>query len=105
MEPAFTHYRVENCLEGLQVLHCLPRKAVDFARHKRCGVSTVLGRAWAVATCTDWIADTIFPDHQIFDPHIVAPGNIEVVLIDQARTLAHAQLLQAHIGRRSSQIR
>jgi hypothetical protein len=32
-----------------------------------------------VATYADWIAGTSFPDHQIFDPHVVTPRNIEVI--------------------------
>jgi len=64
-----------------------------------------VGRAWTVATYADQIAGTIFRDHQIFDPHAVALGNIEVVFVDKARSLAHAQRHQAHLGRLRSQFR
>ncbi len=90
---------------AVKVEHARAAVAIAQSQYRAAGERVVLGRARALATYAGWIAGTTFRDHQIFDPHAVAPRNIEVVFVDQARALAHSQRRQAHIGRPSCQFR
>ena len=94
----------ENLDHGVQVLERIERKHVVAAGHEALRTAAILGRAGAAAPGADGIGLPSLRLQPVLDADLMAPGNVQVVLIDEPRALAESQRRQRHVRRRRRQL-
>src|SRR5208337_691878 len=68
--------------------------------HEARRTAAILGWTSAAAPGAEGIGFSNLQRRSVFDADLVAPGDVQVVLIDKLRTLAEPQLSQRHVRRR-----
>ena len=90
LRPVLLHNSLENFDHGVQVLKRIERKPVVAAVRRASWTAAVLGWAVAVAPSADRIGLPSLRLQPVLDANLMAPWNVQVVLIDKPRALAEA---------------
>ena len=88
---------LENLDSGVQVLQRIERKRVVAMGHEALRTAAILGWTGAAAPGADGIGFSNLRRQSVFDANLVAPGDVQVVLIDKPRTLTEPQCRQRHV--------
>ena len=103
-DPSFCTTCLENLDHGVQVLERVERKPVVAVIHEALRTAAILGRTGAVTPGANGIGLPSLRLQPVFDANLVAPGDVQVVLIDKPRTFAEAQRRQGHVRRGRRQL-
>ena len=87
---------LENLDHGVQVLQRIERKSVVATGHEARRTAAILGWTSAAARGAEGIGFSNLQRQSVFDADL-APGDVQVVLIDELRTLAEPQRSQRHV--------
>jgi hypothetical protein len=100
LRPVLQRDLLDNLHHGVQVLKDVERKPVIPPGHEALRTAAILGRARAVASSAGGIGLPSLRFQPALDADLVAPGDVQVVLVDEPRALAKAQRRQRHVRRR-----
>src|SRR5271167_2408832 len=88
LRPVLQRDLLENLDHGVQVLQRIERKSVVATGHEARRTAAILGWTSAAAPRAEGIVISNLQRQSVFDADLVAPGDVQVVLIDKSRTLA-----------------
>jgi hypothetical protein len=100
LRSLFQHDLPEDFGHGVQVFESIERKPVVTGGHEAFRAAAILGRAGAIAVGTEGIALPGLWLQPILDADLMAPGNVEVILVDEPRTFTEPQCRQGRVWRR-----
>jgi hypothetical protein len=94
------HHLLKNRGHGVQVLKCIERKPVVTGGHEAFRATTILGWACATTVGAEGIGLSRLRLQTVLDADLMAPGNVQVIFVDEAGAFAEAQRGQRHVRRR-----
>ena len=97
LRPVLQRDLLENLDHGVQVLQRIERKPVVATGHEALRTAAILGWTSAAAPGAEGIGLPNLRLQSVLDADLVAPGDVQVVLIDKPRTLAESQRRQRHV--------
>src|ERR1039457_4702425 len=86
------------------VLKRLPRKRIVAAIGEPCRALAILGWASTAPASERGIDHVRLPHHSVFDANTMAPGDIQIVLVEEPISFTQAQRSQGDVGRRRRQL-
>jgi hypothetical protein len=97
LRPVLQCDLLENLDHGVQVLKRIERKSVVTAGHEAFRAAAILRRAGAATPGAERIGFASIQLEPFLNAELMAPGNVQVELIDKPRTLAESQCRQCHV--------
>jgi integrase/recombinase XerD len=97
LRPILQRDLPENLDHGVQVLQRIERKSVVATGHEALRTAAILGWTGAAAPGADWTGFSNLRRQSVFDADLVAPRDVQVVLIDKPRILTEPQRRQRHV--------
>jgi hypothetical protein len=94
---------LENLDHGVQVLKGIKRKPVVAVVHEAFRTAAILGWAGTVTRGANGIGLASVRLETVLDAHLMAPGDVQVVLVDKPGTFAQSQRRQRDVRRRCGQ--